>query len=446
MSFSKELAAFRKAHPEVESIELFMVDLNGIQRGKLLPVDALDKLARGTMRMPPSTLALNLFGDDTEGVGLAIERGDPDGILSPVPNSLAALPWAEGRGQIQVQVAEIDGEPAPYDPREVLTRVADRAEAMGLTPVMALEIEFFLIDPEAPRPPKNPVAGGAMRAAQIYDMTTTSTFAPLIERICAAARALGAPAEGAIAEFGPGQFEINLGHVADPLQAADHMVTLKRAVRGVAREAGMDVSFMPKPYGDMAGSGLHLHMSLLDTAGENIFAAGDGPNDAARHAAAGLLRWMGDCMLIFGPTANSYRRLAPGSYAPVVAAWGTDNRGTAIRMPEVSGKGARIEHRTAGSEANPYLVASAVLAGALAGIAAAEAPPPPVTGEAGAGDGPGLPLSWWLATERFAESGFVGEWLGADFQRIFAEMKRQERAVMMARVPETEYDAYLRSF
>ena len=446
MTFDEELTAFRAAHPEVESIELFMIDLNGIQRGKLVPTDALEKLAGGGMKMPPSTLALNLFGDDTEGVGLAIERGDPDGVLGAVPGTLHALPWAPGRGQVQVQVAETDGQPAPYDPRNVLARVEAEADQMGLTPVMALEIEFYLVDAKAPRPPANPVAGGQMKAAQIYDMTTTAAFAPIIERICAAARALGAPADGAIAEFGPGQFEINLGHVADAVTAADHMIALKRAIRGVARAEGMDASFMPKPYGEMAGSGMHLHMSLLDGEGGNLFSGQDGPNEAVRFAVAGLLRRMADCTLIFAPSANAYRRLAPGSYAPVVAAWGTDNRGTAVRLPEVAGKGARLEHRTGGAEANPYLLAAAVLAGALAGLQERREPPPPVTGEAGPGDGEGLPLSWWLATERFAESGFVKDWLGAEFQRIYAEFKRQERAVMQARVPETEHEAYLRSF
>ncbi|MEL6477519.1 MAG: glutamine synthetase family protein [Pseudomonadota bacterium] len=446
MSFEQELAAFRSGHPEIETIELFMVDLNGIQRGKLLPAAALDKLVKGTMRMPPSTLALNLFGDDTEGVGLAIERGDPDGVLRPVPGSLRPLPWAPGRGQIQVQVAEIDGAPAPYDPREVLAQVARRAEARGLTPVMALEIEFYLVDTAAPVPPENPLAGGALASAQIYDMTVASAFAPLLDRIGAAAAALGAPCEGAIAEFGPGQFEINLGHIPDPLAAADRMVALKRAIRGVARAEGMDATFMPKPYGDMAGSGMHLHMSLLDAEGRNVFSADPDPAEAARHAVAGMLGTMGDCLLIFAPSANAYRRLCPGSYAPVVSAWGTDNRGTAVRMPEITGPGARIEHRTGGAEANPYLLAAAVLSGALFGLSEAAEPPPPVTGEAGPGDGEGLPLSWWAATERFAASGFVAEWMGADFQRIYAEMKRQERAVLQARVPETEYSAYLRSF
>lgn len=445
MSFKDDLAAFRAAHPEIETAELFMIDLNGIQRGKLVPMAALDKLAEGKMRMPPSTIALDLFSADTEGMGLAIERGDPDSTVHPVPGTLVRLPWTvQPTAQVQVQPTELDGGPCPYDPREVLARVAARAEDAGLTPVMALELEFYLIDPERPVPPVNPSAGGRLAGAQIYDMTITTSFAPVIDEIVRAANATGAPAETAIAEFGPGQFEINLGHVPGALRAADQMIALKRAIRGVARAHGMDASFMPKPYGDMAGSGMHLHMSLL-RGGRNIFAGGDGPNGAARHALAGLIGAMAECMLIFAPGANSYRRLAPGMYAPIVAAWGIDNRGVALRMPETAGKAARIEHRTAGADANPYLLTAAVLAGALAGLEAGTEAPAPVTGEAGEADGDTLPLSWWQAAREFSASPFVAEWMGARFQEIFAKMKRQERATLIAHVPEAEYAAYLRS-
>ncbi|MEM7508054.1 MAG: glutamine synthetase family protein [Pseudomonadota bacterium] len=445
MSFTDDLAAFRAAHPDIETVELFMIDLNGMQRGKLVPMAALDKLALGGMRMPPSTLALDLFSADTEGSGLAIERGDPDGVLRSVPGTLSPLPWTtRPTAQIQVQPSELDGSPCPYDPREVLAGVAGRAEAAGLIPVMALELEFYLIDADRPAPPISPVASGRLEGAQIYDMNIATAFAPIIDEIVRSANAIGAPAETAIAEFGPGQFEINLGHVAGALAAADQMVALKRAVRGVARAHGMDASFMPKPYGDMAGSGMHLHMSLLRE-GQNIFDGADGPNAAARHALAGMIGSMADCMLIFAPGANSYRRLAPGMYAPIVAAWGLDNRGVALRMPETSGKGARIEHRTAGSDANPYLLTAAVLAGALAGLQAEQEPPAPIAAEAGEGDGAALPLSWWTAGRGFAESAFVAEWMGTQFRDIFAAMKNQERATLIKQVPETEYAAYMRS-
>lgn len=448
MSFADEIAAFRAAHPEIESVDAFITDLNGLARGKRMPVAQLDKLAKGGVKMPVSSVGLDVFGSDVAENAIAIERGDPDGALVPVPGSLAPMLWAARPvAQVACVMSETDGGPCAYDPRGVLARVAERAAGRGLTPVMALELEFYLVDPERPEPPVNPSAGGRVPRTrdQIYEMGTIEAFDAVISDIQRASQALGAPAETSICEFGPGQFEMNLGHVADPLAAADHMVWMKRAIRGCARAHGMDATFMPKPYGDASGSGMHVHVSLLDGEGQNLFDGGAaGPNAAMRHGLAGLAATMAEAMLVFAPHANSYRRFMPGSYAPMVAAWGHDNRGTALRLPETRGPGARIEHRVAGSDANPYLLTAAVLAGVLTGLEAGAEPPAPVGTEAGHGDGFPLPLSWDEALAAFAASDTMADWLGADFARIFAGMKRQERATLLARVPDTEYDAYLR--
>ncbi|HUF55037.1 MAG TPA: glutamine synthetase family protein [Thermohalobaculum sp.] len=448
MSFVDTLAGFRELHPDAQAAEVFVTDLNGIARGKLVPVAMLDKLADGAMRLPLSTLGLDVFGADVPENALALERGDPDGPLVALPATLGPMLWAaRPTAQVQCSIEEPDGAPCAYDPRAVLARVVEDAEQRGLTPVVALELEFYLIDAERTGPPANPLAGGRLARAQLYDLEVMRAFEPVISAIAAAAQALGAPAETTICEFGEGQFEMNLGHEADALAAADHMVALKRAIRGTARAHGLDASFMPKPYGESAGSGQHIHVSLLDREGRNVFDAGAGgdANEAVRAAVAGLRRTMADAMLIFAPHANSYRRLTPGSYAPVVAAWGLDNRGTALRVPEAAGPGARIEHRVAGSDANPYLLTAAVLAGVLGGLDDRQDPGPPVAAEAGPEDGPALPLSWAMAEQAFAASDFVAEWLGPEFRRVFAGMKRQERATLLARVPDVEYDAYLRT-
>lgn len=445
-AFKDRLEAFKAAHPHVSEVEVFLVDLNGLARGKLMPIDLMAKAATGGIRMPISALGLDIFGSDVAENAIAIERGDPDGPLLPVPETLSALPWAPGRAQLQCMMAEPDGTVAAYDPRGVLMRVADRAKVMGYAPVMALELEFFLIDPSEIRPPDCPVTGVTLSRAQIYDMTVATAFAPIISEIREAAEATGAPAEGTICEFGPGQFEMNLRHTDDALAAADHMVALKRAIRGVAWARGLDATFMPKPYGEQAGSGQHIHLSLLDAAGANAFAAdnADTPSPLIAQAVAGLLETMADAMLVFAPNLNSYRRFIPGNYAPMSAAWGLDNRGTAVRLPERTGPGARLEHRVAGADANPYLLAAVVLAGALAGIERGAMPPPPVANEAAPGDGAPLPLDWLTAEQRFAASPFIANWLGGEAQRIYAGMKRQERATLLSRVADVEYDAYLR--
>jgi glutamine synthetase len=452
MSFTEHLAAFRAAYPDTEVAEVYISDLNGVARGKLVPADMLEKMAGGGMKLPVSTLGLDIFGNDVAESGNALEIGDPDGNLIPIDATLAPMLWA-GRptAQLQCMMTDIGGaQVCGYDPRGVLARVTERASAMGYRPVMALELEFYLIDPKEPLPPVNPVAGGRLDRSQIYDMEVMRAFEPIIAGITRAAQALGAPAETVICEFGAGQFEMNLRHVADPLAAADHMIALKRAIRGVARGHGLDASFMPKPFGEMSGSGMHIHLSLVDEAGNNVFDGnGQGANPLIGNpligkAVAGLLGSMADCMLIFAPHHNSYRRFIPGSYAPMVAAWGYDNRSVPVRVPESAGKGARVEHRVSGSDANPYLLAAAVLAGALDGIERGLEPGAPVGREAGTGDGAALPLSWAMAEQGFAESRFVADWLGAEFQHVYAAMKRQERATLLARVSDVEYAAYLR--
>jgi glutamine synthetase len=448
MSFAEHLAAFHARHPDIEVAEVYISDLNGVARGKLVPAEMLAKVTMGGMKLPISTLGLDIFGCDVPESAIALETGDPDGNLIPVNATLAPMLWA-GRptAQLQCMMTDVNGTAiCGYDPRGVLMRVAERASAMGYRPVVALELEFYLIDPKVAAPPVNPVAGGRLDRSQIYDMEVMRSFEPIMAGITRAAQALGSPAETAICEFGAGQFELNLRHVDDALAAADHMIGLKRAIRGVARNNGLDASFMPKPFGNMSGSGMHIHLSLMDAAGNNAFDGdGNGPAPTIRHAVGGLLEAMADCMLIFAPHHNSYRRFIPGSYAPMVAAWGLDNRSVAVRMPEISGNGARIEHRVSGSDANPYLLAAAVLAAALDGIERRVDPGKPAGREAGGGDGEALPQSWNAAEQMFSESEFVANWLGGEFQRIFGAIKRQERATLMARVSDVEYAAYLRT-
>lgn len=455
LTFADAVARLLSEHPDIEAVELFVTDLNGVPRGKLLPASAFKKLASGGARMPVSTLGLDIFGSDVGRSRIAIEIGDPDGALIPVPETLAPMLWTERPcAQVVATMTEPDRKtPAAIDPRSALARITERAAAAGLTPVVAVEIEFYLIDLERdadrrPQPPIPPGMAGRLYRQQIYDLTVSRAFDPLLAEINRAAQAAGAPADAAVCEFGPGQFEINLGHSADPVAAADHAVALKRAIRGVARKNGYDVTFMAKPYGDSAGSGMHVHMSFLDAAGANIFAeagADGGPSPKLRAAIGGLLQSMADGMALFAPHFNSFRRFAPGSYAPLTAAWGTDNRGTAVRCPEVSGPGARFEHRVAGADANPYLVVAHVLAGALLGMETAADPGAPITGEAGPRDGGALPQTWSDALFAWENSKMARDAFGETLHRVFAAMKRQELETLLERVTDAEYDAYLRA-
>jgi glutamine synthetase len=451
--FAAKAARFMQDNPDIEIVELVFPDMNGVMRGKWLPARQIDKLAKGATRMPMSTYNLDIASEDVEEAHIAVDIGDPDGVGWPIPHAFGRALWLERPTAIALMtMTEPDGAtPCAYDPRQVLAGVVERLRAKGLTAVVAPELEFYLVDGETDefghaRPPLG-VGGDRLEASQMYMLDVKSAFAGVLAEIDAAALALGAPAEAATAEFGPGQFEINLAHVPDPLAAADHAILLRRAIRGVARQHRMDACFMAKPYGDQSGSGQHFHVSLLDETGRNIFDAGDiaAPNAAMRAAIGGLLRTMPDATLTFAPHLNSYRRLRPNTYAPYQAVWGLDNRNTAIRCPALSGPGARIEHRVAGADANPYIALATILAGVLYGLERHCDPGRPAEGDARAAEGRMLPITWPSAIAAFEQSDFIREALGAEFARVYAAMKRQEMERLLQRVTDAEYDTYLRT-
>ncbi len=451
--FAARAAAFMADNPDIEIVECVFPDMNAVMRGKWLPAAQIDKLAKGAVRMPMSTYNLDIASEDVAEAHIAVEIGDPDGAGWPIPHAFGRALWTERPTAIALMtMTAADGAaPCVYDPRQALARVVARFAERGLTAVVAPELEFYFVDAETDEagravPPRG-VGGDRLEASQVYLLDVKSAFAGVLAEIDAAARALGAPADAATAEFGPGQFEINLGHTADPLAAADHAITLRRAIRGVARRHGMDACFMAKPYGDQSGSGQHFHVSLIDVEGRNIFDAGkrDAPSSTMRAAVGGLLETMAESTLLFAPHLNSYRRLRPGSYAPCIAAWGLDNRGAAVRCPALRGPAARIEHRVAGADANPYLALAAILSGMLRGLERGADPGEPVEGEALEGHGTALPNHWPAAIAAFDASRFIRDTLGAEFQRVYALMKWQEMNRLLGRVTDAEYDTYLRT-
>lgn len=452
-AFAARAAAFMLDNPDVEIVELVFPDMNGVMRGKWLPAAQIEKLAQGAVRMPMSSYNLDIASEDVAEARIAVEVGDPDGVGWPIAHALGRALWTERPTAVALMtMTRPDGHtPCPYDPRQALAAVTARLAAKGLTAVVAPELEFYFVDAETDEagramPPRG-MGGDRLEAAQVYMLDVKHAFAHVLTEIDAAAKALGAPADAATAEFGPGQFEINLAHTADPLAAADHAVLLRRAIRGVARKHGMDACFMAKPYGGQSGSGQHFHVSLIDEAGHNVFAAAEGEQVSAlmRAAVGGLIETMAESTLVFAPHLNSYRRLRPGTYAPYMAAWGLDNRGVAIRCPATRGPAARIEHRVAGSDANPYLALTAILAGILHGIERNADPGEPVEGEPRPGQGGALPVHWANAIASFQASRFVRRAFGAEFARVYALMKWQEMNRLLDRVTDAEYDTYLRT-
>ncbi len=446
-----DTATWRRAQDTTTAVlEAFVVDANGIPRGKWIPAERIEDVMRKGLALPRSVYALDIWGCDVPEAGLAVGTGDPDGICMPVPETLVPVGWLS-RPTLQVLLAmrEQDGTPFYGEPRHVLTRVLDRYRQAGLTPVLATELEFYLIDRK--RSSANPVSPPHAQDSQwqgwqtqVLSIAELHAFEPVLAEIFAACEQQNIPADTVVRENGPSQYEVNLKHVADAVQAADHAVMLKRIVKGVARKHGLDATFMAKPYGDLAGSGMHMHVSVLDRDGRSIFAGENGaPTDRLRHAVGGLLATMSDAMLLFAPHANSFRRLCPGTHAPTHASWGLDNRSAAVRVL-TAGAATRFEHRVAGADCNPYLAVAGVLAGALHGLLHAILPGPPIQGEDRTSN-EALPFNWDDAIDAFDESDTMQDYLGAAYQDLFSACKRQEQLEFRRRVTDVEYDAYLQS-
>ena len=439
--------AWLESRTDIKSLRAAVCDLNGVMRGKRIPLEQAEKVLGGGLRMPLSVVGVDIWGEDIVKSPLVFATGDADGICESTGRGILPVDWtAEPSGLIPLWLREESGAPFGGDPRRALAALVDRFKALGLTPVMAMELEFYLYDPTNARPiaPVSPVTGKRLDADGVLSIDELDDFGSFFEEVYAACADQGVPADSAIAENGIGQFEINLMHVDDPLRAADDAVLFKRIVRGLARKHGFAASFMAKPYGERSGSGLHVHFSLLDRKGKNVF--DDGSSNGSimmRHAVGGLIESMPETTLLYAPHFNSYRRLRPGTHAPSAAAWGYENRTVAIRIPGGSSKARRIEHRVAGADANPYLVLAGILAGALHGIEGEITPPDPVTGDAYELKLKSLPPDWASAIDAFAAGSIVEKTLPLMLRDMLVACKRQEMATFALQVTDFEYETYL---
>lgn len=443
-------AAALAALPDAEAVELILADMNGLLRGKRITRDALDKVARQGVCLPMSLIATDITGNTVEETGLGYDIGDEDRVCRLLPGSLRPVPWA-GVPTLQALLCmeDLAGNPFEANPREVLARVLQRYAARGWTPVVAVELEFYLLDARLdddghPQTTLNPVTGRRNQATQVYYLQDLHDFRGFTDQVSATCAAQGIPADTAVAEYAPGQFEINLKHRADALAACDDALMLKRAIKAVAAEQGMQASFMAKPFVAQAGSGLHVHVSVLDSEGHNVFACTpEAPAATLRHAIGGLQRCADDCMLLFAPNANSYRRFVLNAFVPLNTCWGFNNRTVAMRVPYSDPDNVRVEHRIAGADANPYLVTAAVLAGMLDGIEHGHDPGPPVVGNAYEQTELQEPY-WRQSIERFLASEFIGAQFGQPFRHIYGQQKLKELRSFEREVTSLEVDWYLR--
>jgi glutamine synthetase len=446
-----EARAFLERNPDIEAVQLVITDLNGVGRGKNVAREELDALYGPGRNVAGSILGLDVTGEDVEETGLVWSVGDADQCCRPVTGTLSRAGWlARPTAQLLGTMYELDGRPAKADPRHVLARVVSRLQERGHTPVVAVELEFYLLERDADgrvRPARGLVSGKRSDRIEAYGLGRLDDMAPLFDDLYAAARSLGLPVRTLMSEYAPGQFEITLEHRADALRAVDEAILFKRAVRGVAAKHGKIACFMAKPFAELAGTGMHLHASLADNNGRNA-CADESPagSQLLRHAIGGLRETLGDGMAVFAPHANSYRRFRAMSYAPVAPTWGVNNRSVSLRVPAGPPASRHVEHRVAGADANPYLVAALVLAGMLHGIERRIDPGPPVEGngyeQLRAGE---LPTQWHAALERAADSEFLADALGREFLEVFLAVKRRECEKFGALVTDRDHEWYLDS-
>jgi glutamine synthetase len=439
---------FFDEHPLVEHADLLLPDLVGIPRGKRIPkADLISALSGGSI-FTSSLYSLDTTGSNVDRSGLVWEEGDADRPLHLEPRTLRVVPWRNASCQVVGELTDHDGSPFPYSPRTVLANVAKRFAELGLTPCAALEFEFYLVD-KAPDRDGFPVLphlerfGRHAREGEVWTHETLDDFGAFFERVEQWCDLQELPYKGVVSEYAPGQFEVNLGHGTDMVQVADEGIMFKRLIKAAALASGQRATFMAKPFPETAGSGFHVHVSLLDKDGRNVFSETADGEATMKRCVAGMQRLLGPSMLALAPNANSYRRFRLLSYAPTTGTWGWNNRTVAFRIPAGAPKARRIEHRVAGADANPYLVLAAVLAGMLDGLLKGGDPGAPIVGNAYEQIPASMPITWEDAIEAMEKPSPLHDYFGAEFCRVYSTCRDVERERFVMRITPTEYEWYL---
>jgi glutamine synthetase len=442
------LAAFLDDHPMIEAVDIILPDIVGIPRGKRFDIGELEAGLAGDAVFSTTLYAIDTTGANVDRSGLVWEEGDADRPIRLDIDTLCPVPWAETRAQIIGGLDDFDGSPFFADTRRLLGRVAEGFAGYGLRPVTALELEFYLLDPDLDEAgmgqvPVSRRLGRRSRESEVYSfdrLAEAGDFLDTLRHYCAVQ---DIPAKGAVSEFAPGQFEVNLKHVADPITAADHALLFKRCVKAAAEATGYRACFMAKPFEHLAGSGLHIHLSLVDENGRNVFAENEAGDRLLRHGIWGLQQTMAESMLVFAPNANSYRRLQPLSYAPTAPTWGINNRTVALRVPAGPEIARRIELRAPGADANPYLATAAMFAGVLHGLELKGDPGPPITGNAYEKARRSVPTNWAEAIRAFETGDRLDAAFGERFKRLYAACRRAEFDRFEARLTALDFEWYL---
>lgn len=451
-----ELNYFLDKYPSVSMMEVLMVDINGIIRCKRIPRSEFEELFTHGIKGPASTVLLNVKGEFCDELNKADLEGDPDRLIKPIKNTLSYIPWLDSEtAQVMATFTELNGDPNLSDPRNILISALDALRSLKLKMVVATELEFYLIKPgnlSTPEPfvskiPGTSVDQSGVQYAMPEDLWDQDKF---LDDVRSACECQNVPMTTIHSEYSPGQFEINLHHTSDPVKACQDAFLLKRLIKGIARKHNMSATFMAKPFMNVAGNGLHIHLSLYDKNDQNIFSDVTSSSIPAVsnqliHAIGGLSELMGESMAVFAPNANSYRRLIPGNFAPLTPNWGYNHRDVALRIPVSDSNNMRIEHRVAGADANPYLVLSVIIAGVHHGITQQISPSEMILEGAEIEEKITLSRFWPDALNEFSTSAILPQYLGADFYKLFETVRRGEMEEINSQITNIDYEWYLRA-
>ena len=412
----------------LDEVECIIADIPGIARGKAVPAPKFARQQR--FHLPNSIFFQTITGDWSPAAG---DEGyvEPDMILKPDMSTATAAPWT-GDWTLQVIHDAYDraGAPIPYAPRNVLKRVVQLYRDQGWEPVIAPEMEFFLVarnvDPAKPIESMMGRTGRPAAARQAYSMSAVDEYGPVIDDIYDFAEAQGFEIDGITQEGGAGQVEINLRH-GDPVKLADEVFYFKRLIREAALRHDCFATFMAKPIEDEPGSAMHIHHSVIDvTTSRNLFAGPQGgETDAFFNFLGGLQKHLPSAIAILAPYVNSYRRYVKDYAAPINLEWGRDNRTTGLRIPISEPQARRVENRLAGMDCNPYLGIAASLAAGYLGLVNEDWPSKQFRGDAYEGEGD-IPRVLGDALDRFDEAEALREVMGEEFCRVYSVVKRTE--------------------
>ena len=433
----------------IEEIECLIPDLAGVARGKIMPAKKF--LNAPYMNLPLAVFYQTITGDypDLEGV-VGTVQSDTDIFLKPDFNTLAAVPWAhDPTAQVIHDAFHPDGRPVEESPRQVLRRVLSFYEAKGWKPVIAPELEFYLveknIDPDYPLKPPIGRSGRPETGRQGYSISAVNEFDALFEDMYEYSESQGLEIDTLIHESGVAQMEINLRH-GDPLELADQVLMFKRTIKETALEHDIYATFMAKPMAQEPGSAMHLHQSIIDArTGQNLFSNPEtgGPTDAFFAFIAGQQKYMPAITSLLAPYVNSYRRLAKGSGAPVNTQWGYDNRTAGLRVPPSDAANRRLENRIPSSDANPYLAIAAVLASGYLGMIDKLKPSDPVDQDAATLPQGDLPYSLVQAIIKLERSQPIIDMLGPQFCTAYTRVKLYEYETFMQTISPWEREFLL---